>query len=347
MSKVQQLSLHQFMAFDEKTLFEFSPGINVFIGPNSTGKTLAMKAIYALLKVCETAHRDKIVKDPTRLNVAMSDKLQGVFKPDTIGRLVRRGRGRKTGSIEVQYNDRSAQATISTLNKVLFTANPVPEPVPSIFLPAHEFLSTSEGFVFAYKNREMLFDETYYDLSLALGGLPLKGPTLEAIKTLVAPLEKELGGKITKKGERFYVRLKEGNMEATILSEGYRKITGLIYLLNNGSLTQNGILFWDEPEANLNPKLVTVVISTLQSLILSGIQVFIATHDYLVSQKLSLLAEYNLESNLKFFAFRQPKRGAGVIVESGGTLAEIQHNSILDEFAALYDQEMEFFQKTS
>lgn len=136
-------------------------------------------------------------------------------------------------------------------------------------------------------------------------------------------------------------------MEATILSEGYRKITGLIYLLNNGSLTQNGILFWDEPEANLNPKLVTVVISTLQSLILSGIQVFIATHDYLVSQKLSLLAEYNLESNLKFFAFRQPKRGAGVIVESGGTLAEIQHNSILDEFAALYDQEMEFFQKTS
>ncbi len=347
MSKIQQLSLHQFMAFDEKISFEFSPGINVFIGANSTGKSLVMKTIYSLLKVCETAHRVQITKDASRLTNLAEDKFMGVFKPDRIGRLVRRGQGRSSGEIDLLYGDAQLNLTLTTQNKITLQANPLPNPVPSVFVPAHEFLSTSEGFISAYTKRETAFDETYYDISLALDALPLRGPRLDEIKKLVTPLEKAMGGKVIReKSGRFYVKLQEGKIEAPILSEGYRKIAGLFYLLINGSLTQNGILFWDEPEANLNPNLVTIVTDVLQVLAKSGMQIFVATHDYLVSQELSLLAEYSSGLDMRFFAFRQPRRGAGVLVEAGDTLVDIQVNPILDEFAAHYDREAKLFKRS-
>ena len=53
-AKVQGLVLNKLTAFHEAE-FTFSPGINVFIGANSTGKSHVMKIIYSLLKVCETA----------------------------------------------------------------------------------------------------------------------------------------------------------------------------------------------------------------------------------------------------------------------------------------------------
>jgi recombinational DNA repair ATPase RecF len=41
------LRLSEFSAFDEASL-SFSPGINVFIGRNSNGKTHILKLLYAL-----------------------------------------------------------------------------------------------------------------------------------------------------------------------------------------------------------------------------------------------------------------------------------------------------------
>ncbi len=133
-----------------------------------------------------------------------------------------------------------------------------------------------------------------------------------------------------------------------LVAEGYRKIATLLYLLKNGSLTKESILFWDEPEANLNPKLITQVVKVLQKLAASGMQIFIATHDYLLSHELSLLAEYPSDTNIdiKFFALHKPDRKAGVLVESGHTVAEIKHNPILEEFAAHYDRESALFYKS-
>ncbi len=347
MAKIEDFSLERFMAFDEKTSFSFSPGINVFIGTNSTGKTLVMKALYSMVKVCEQAHLQQILKDPTRLEIMAADKFKGVFKPDNLGRLVRRSRGQANGVLEMQYDGKRISATVSSRGSTLnLESSSLPDPTPAVFLPVHEFLSASEGFVHAYSKRELFFDETYYDLSLALSGASLRGPRLEEIKSLVEPLEREIGGHVNREGERFYIRLPEGKMEASIASEGYRKIAGLIYLINNGSLTKNGILFWDEPEANLNPTLVKIIVETLYKLAKSGVQIFVTTHDYLVSQKLSLLAEYHRGISMRFFAFRQAKRGAGVTVEWGDTLAQIAHNPILDEFAAHYDEEIGFFAKS-
>lgn len=351
MSKVQKFVLEQFTAFDARTEFEFNPGINVFIGTNSTGKTHALKAIYTMLKICENAKRDfsgNPLDEMKRLEVMAQDKFAKIFKPhkEKIGHLVRHHQGRRSGTVELNYDNRNLKIEITTLGNFSLISNKLPEPVPSVFLPAHEFLSAYPGFISAYELRETAFDETYYDLALALNATPLLGRKQEEIKILVDPLQKAIqGAKIIQEDGQFYIKLPEAKLEAPLVAEGYRKLAGLIYLLTNGSLTKNGILFWDEPEANLNPKLVKTIVDTLKILAASGVQIFISTHDYLVSQELSLLAEYGEWKDIKFFAFQQSKRGAGVIIEQGDNLTQISHNPILDEFVAHYDREINLFNK--
>src|SRR5208282_555153 len=140
----------------------------------------------------------------------------------------------------------------------------------------------------------------------------------------------------------------DGFIEAHMLSEGMRKIAALFRLLQSQSLTQNGVLFWDEPEANLNPKLVTVVSRILLKLATAGVQIFVATHDYLLSQELSLIAEYRdlqpeeLRCDMRFFCLSRDTE-AGISIEKGDTLPQLRHNPIVDEFAAHYDRERGLF----
>ena len=49
---------------------------------------------------------------------------------------------------------------------------------------------------------------------------------------------------------------------------------------------------------------------------------------------------------MRFFALYKSDRITGVNVESGQTLADIEHNPILEEFAAHYDRESVFFENS-
>jgi predicted ATPase len=342
--KIIQFSLEQFTAFAEPTTFNFNPGINVLIGANSTGKTHLMKAMYSMLKVCERTNKNQI-ENKRHIAVLAEENLMGVFKPNKIGHLVRHQESTHEAKIALDYDDRHIEIKLDTGNNVAIEFDQMPTPEKSVFLPVHEFLSIYPGFIAAYQERETSFDQTYYDLAVSLSASPVRGQRLEETKSLIEPLKKALSGATVSQDEhQFYVKLPEGNLEAHLVSEGYRKIAGLLYLLNNGSLTQNGILFWDEPEANLNPRMVVNIVEALKLLAASGMQIFIATHDYLLSQELSLMAEYSDEVKIRFFALYQPKRKAGVLYESGRTLADIDKNPILDEFAAHYDREARYFQ---
>ena len=213
-----------------------------------------------------------------------------------------------------------------------------------VLIPSREALAMYPGFVKAYENRELSFDETYRDLCVALSGTPLRGPRLEAVKKLADPLQQILGGPVVLQGDRFYLASADGNLEAHLLSEGFRKIGSLYHLIVNGSLMRNGFLLWDEPEANLNPKIVTQMVAALQRLASFGLQVFIASHDYLLTSELSIAAEYpdsidkSRRCETRFFCLSRAQ-GGGIDVAQGRTLPELAQNPILDEFAAHYDRE--------
>jgi hypothetical protein len=203
-------------------------------------------------------------------------------------------------------------------------------------------LSIYPGFLAAYQNRELAFDETYYDLCLALSASPLRGPKGETASELLRPLGESLGVKVSLEGDHFYLLSKDdGRIEAHLAAEGFRKIATLMQLIANGSLTKDSVLFWDEPESGLNPRLIKVVADFLLRLAAHGVQVFIATHDYLLTNELSLNAEYRTpaadDAPIRFFAFNRGEKG-GVEVQSGETLAELHQNPIMEEFEALYDR---------
>lgn len=340
--KLTHLDLDKFCAF-RKAEFDFSPGINVFIGANATGKTHLMKLLYCVLR----ARRDANGVEPgnKEVGILLAQKLGGVFRPDrnAIGRLVHRAVGKNKATVALTADTGDVSFRVTTQGNLYVDRDTLTKPEPSIFIPSREVLAMYEGFVKAYEDRELSFDETYRDVCVALSGTPLRGPRLAEVRKLAAPLQEILGGRVSLDGGRFYLAATEGNLEAHLLSEGLRKIGSLLHLIVNGSLMKNGFLFWDEPEANLNPQLVTKVVGTLRHLALFGVQVFVASHDYLLTQHLALPpAKGERRAPVRFFCFNRDEE-AGIKVDQGDTIAALASNPILDEFARYYDRQRDSF----
>ena len=190
-TKANSLSLKHFTAFSEAT-FNFSPGINVIIGANATGKSHLLKVIYTLLKVCEAAHQQHI--SDNQLSQMLNTKFEGIFRfVEGVSDLIRKANENgtnqslpKMAEISLDYGQSQISCQINQTRTGLGSLDVArlkpssngqhPQPYPSslIYLPAQEFLSLNQGFISAYTKRELAFDETFYDLSLALNALPLR-----------------------------------------------------------------------------------------------------------------------------------------------------------------------------
>lgn len=336
---IRSATFHDFGPFADAEI-RCVEGLNVFIGENSTGKSHAMKAVYAVLETLRSVRGGKV----KTLATALEAKLAAVFRPDddAVSRLVRRRRPRSSARIAVT-GGKGAQfvATISKRGEV--EALKPWGPYRSVFLPTREILSIYPGFVSLYGDREISFDETYYDACLALGTPGFKGRRRELAADLAMQLRFALGGRTEFTGDRFYVKF-DGDrapMEAHLVAEGLRKIAMLERLVINGSLVQGGYLFWDEPEANLNPRLTAVVAEVLRDLAANGVQVFITTHDYLLTKHLDLLTARKQKPPTRFFLFRRPKKGAAVEIAHADRLMDLEDNPIAQEFVRLYELKLD------
>lgn len=350
---LRSVELKKFTVFEDARI-DFSPGINVFLGANATGKTHAMKLVYSLLrawKESESSEPGLQRKTNAQLGELIRAKLAAVFRPDDakVGRLVRRGRGKSKSTVDLMITGGKINFTMSSQGNVNLVNRETGDVPACIFLPAREVLSIFPGFLKAYQDRELAFDETYYDICLALSGSPLRGPRGEAASALWKPLGDHLRANVSLERNTFYVSSEEdGIIEAHLVAEGFRKVASLMHLIANGSLMKNAILFWDEPEANLNPKLIKVVADFLLRLAVGGIQIVIATHDYLLTNELSLQAEYQTEQAqrgpIRFFSFYRAADHS-VKIQQGDTLADLHQNPIMEEFEALYNREQRLFQQ--
>jgi ABC-type lipoprotein export system ATPase subunit len=331
---IKSVTLKEFCVFTDLSL-EFSPGINVLIGANGTGKTHLLKVLYSVHTLGDVAE--------------FGGKLKRVFRPDNLGRLVHRRVGVHTAHVNCGMDAGNVSFSINTRTsnpKFKVSGNTQTATARAMFIPSREALSTYEGFASLYTNREVAFDETYYDLCVALGTPALRGPRGEKASKLIAPIERALGGKVVLEGDRFYVNRNDGKFEAHLVSEGLRKIATLARLVTNGSLAARGVLFWDEPEANLNPKLARELIEFLRHLAEQEVQIFLATHDTLVAQRLSLASEYGLKPTIpiRFIGLYRDEKTKDVRADSGSVLADLQHNPLLDEFTRFQEDERKAFE---
>lgn len=335
---IKSLIFSDFTCFHHNNI-EFSKGINVLIGKNGTGKTHLMKCLTATLRANEEfQHSTAQTRD--KYNELISDKLLSYFKPDTLGRLV--NKNSKTSSVEIGFfsGDKIKYSFSSGMKLVKSDAASYIKAPHFLYIPPREVFSLFEGFIGLYERREISFDQSYIDLAKALNITPLKGEPYKKAIEMVQPILEKWDIQVVQKNNRFYVIEQGKEYEAHLVAEGLRKVATILYLVSNGELKENSILFWDEPEANLNPSLISVIADLLLSLNKHGIQIFIATHDYLLTHRLSLHAEYpDAEHPVDFAFFSLEKKENELIIEKGASLVDIQHNAILDEYAAFYDEE--------
>ena len=282
---ISKVRLMQFTAFQN---FEMScsPGINVLIGANGTGKTHVMKALYAACDITTGQVTD------------YPEKLVRVFMPSggALGRLVNRQQGSAKADIRVQRNGAELRASFAHNNKPKSASVKGGDAwrkirMESVYIPVKEMLANAPGFRSLYGQRNIRFEEVYADiLDRAYLPIPLGPPTM-AQQRLLENLGKIIRGRVVIKGEEFFLRNARGNLEFSLLAEGMRKLGLLWLLIRNGTFApeKRATLFWDEPETNLNPKMFRMLADILLQLQRDGAQIFLATHSY------EFLKEFDLQ----------------------------------------------------
>ena len=326
------IKLDQFTAFDALELHP-SSGINVLVGANGTGKTHIMKVAYA---ACEA----------TKNHVRFAEKLTRVFMPaeGSIGRLVKRKRGGSSACVEVQLGYSAIRVSFSNLKKrpesaTVWRRRWKETQLNSVFIPVKEMLANAPGFRSLYAERRIHFEETYRDvLDRAYLPPPLGAPDAQRRK-LLDKLRKALEGRIRVKNEEFYLKSQQGRLEFSLLAEGLRKLGLLWLLIQNGTLPQGSVLFWDEPETNLNPRLFGPVMETLLELQRMGVQIFIATHDYVILKQLDLQATD--QDQVQYHVLHRDEVSKELLCNTVDSYLEIDPNAIDDTFGEIYDLEIQ------
>ncbi|QGG47498.1 AAA family ATPase [Heliorestis convoluta] len=324
MSIFTSIKIENFTVF-ESTDLTFSPGINIFIGKNGTGKTHLLKVLYSAGSIAGK-------------NEDFSDKLIRNFLPmdRRLGRLARRKKGSTTTQLEIKGNQGS-QLNIKFTNHSK-TAPAEEESrewkekkISTAYIPVKEMLANAPGFRSLYATREIFFEEIYADI-IDRAYLPLKrGPLEEVREKLLSKIETVMEGKVQAKGETFFLKNKQGELEFTLLAEGFRKLSLLWLLIQNGTIFKDSVLFWDEPEANLNPQLVQVIVEIMLELHRTGVQIFLATHNYVILKEFSL--QQQKEDQLRYYALYKNDENDSVQVSTSDDYGMIE-NSILDTYQA-------------
>lgn len=314
----EQLRLRNFTAFSDVT-FDFVPGINVFVGENGTGKTHTMKALFAWQLIQQRG-------DPG-LSV-----FRQTFQVEHVGEVVRSSDGQSI--VDGRFGGVVWQMHAQTPDPIIFRGQVVGMPRP-VFIPAIDMLGHTKGFVSTYDEYAIDFDLTHRDIvSLLLA--PEKRDLDEGADGTANRLKLVLSGDLVLEGERFYLNVKDRLLAIPTIAEGLRKVATLLRLVQGGWLRPGTSLFWDEPETNLNPVLMDEVVGALLAIARSGVQIFLATHSYILLEELSEAAE---KGEVRYFGFEPSEDG--VKVKATEELALLDPNPILRQYESLYNRKME------
>ncbi len=329
---IKRLRIEQFTAFKNLDLF-FSPGINILIGENGIGKTHLLKVLYAGcdITISEDNFIDKLIRD---------------FLPTgkKVGRLVQRQRGIASTVIEI-FSDKTRLYVSFTSHTDNSKSNDInihglpdwkAQILACAYIPSSEVLINAPNYRDLYDSSDMSFEEIEVDL-IGYALIPaLRGPTEHRKKESIDIIEELSGGKVMSKHEEFFLRSSHGNLEFSLLGEGLRKLALLGHLIRNGTLHDGSVLFWDVPEADLNPKTIKLLARILLHLQQMGVQVFMATHSYLLLKELELQREE--EDDLMYHVLYRYEDE--IKVRSAPSCFQLPINPIADAYMDVYDREI-------
>lgn len=333
---IMKIQLSNFTVFENIDI-GFSEGINIFIGENGTGKTHLMKLIYS---ACQAV-------DP---KVSFSQKIVRTFRPDDyrISRLVNRKQGTSNATVKISAGKgtlaKNISASFHTKTKKWDAEVKNEEnwenqfnDLKSSFIPVKEILSNSYNLISAVEKNNVEFDDTYLDIIHSAKIDISAGRDAQSRKGQLNRLENIIEGKVYFDilKDKFYLKHGQSKVEFNLVAEGNRKIALLWQLMKNGTLEKGAVLFWDEPEANINPLHIPLIVDMLLELHTSGVQIFISTHDYILAKYFEIKATPN--HDLMYHSLYKTD-DSGVKCESSKTFKDLNHNTIMTAFEKLLDE---------
>jgi predicted ATPase len=362
---LKRLHVKNFTVFAEAD-FEFSPGLNVIVGTNGTGKSHVLKLGYATELTYASVPRN--MKGSASLNqgrldapiaFGMTGRLDEVFLTGDLTKLVRRPHPAEeilpTQAEFETYFEKDGTGIL----KFIITPHPTQpaglthlhpgvigmQAEKPVFIPAKEMLSLMPDIIGLSDKYADLMDSTYTGLARALVVPLLKNPPAYAQEVL-ASVGHLLQGRVEADNGRFYLVPQQGGerFEIGLVAEGYRKLGTLAYLLANGSLGKDNTLYWDEPEANLNPNLLRELARLLLLLAKQGFQIIMATHSLFLLKEFHILA-HEQQTTVRYFGLSaHPGEATQVTMRDNLELlpdivaldAELDQS---DRFQAVLDQE--------
>lgn len=340
--KIIDIKLKNYTVFSDMEL-SFVKGINVILGKNGTGKTHLLKTLYSagISANGRITFSHKLVRTMMPLNY-------------NISRLASRHRGNQSSNINIMAikvasgSDKSATLSLFFNKKskkwdaktsgadkweTLFSNDNM------VFIPAKEVLSNNYNLAAAVERGNVRFDDTYLDV-LAAAKIDVSTGSNEKSKNIILKeIEHLIGGKVFYDVEKdtFFLRVHQSKQEFSLVSEGIRKLALLWTLVRNGAIDNHSVLFWDEPEANINPSSIPIIAKLLLELQRHGVQIFISTHDYFFSKYLELYRKKTDIVRFHSLYFEEKQLN----YERSDRFTLLEHNSIMKTFVSLYEEEVE------
>jgi predicted ATP-dependent endonuclease of OLD family len=314
---ITRVEIKGFLVFKGAFSAGFCHGVNIFIGGNGSGKTTLMKALYAACQF--SGEYDKAVD---------MYGWSGDF-----GRVFSNHFDVKPGSYVIRvYADQYVLENM--LDRHRFFAHSDFPGASSYFIPVTNILSHAEGMVELGAKYNIPFDKTELD-AFVNAGLPDAREIAIHNKYLLEKISEVIHGEIVSLDGVFYVKKDSGEfVDLNLEASGYGRLGLLWKYLRNGLLEPGSILFWDEPEASINPELIPTLVDILLELQRGGVQVFVATHSYDVARWFELNKQNG--DDLRYFNLR--KMDSGIIADTADDYASLRNNVIEDAGEKLYER---------
>lgn len=323
----ERLTLQNFTAFSDLRL-EFVSGINVLVGENGTGKTHIMKALYAWQMARHLADADR----PAKYDALFSE----TYGVPSVGEL-QRGKS-KAAVVSGRYGEQEWR--VGFQNETAADNGVRPPALRPVFIPAMEMMAHARnmnGIMRDYAD----FDRTCFDFLAMVTAEPSSrrsnGQKANGAITELTVLKDVVPGTVEwdEAEQRFYLSEQGKRLPYALVAEGIRKVTALYRLAELNWLPPGGVLFWDEPEVNINPRWMDEITEALVMLVRNGVQIFVATHSYVILKQIDLiLRAQRLENKgavqARFFSLRKD-RGATRAMWADD-FSELNPNPILDQY---------------